>query len=319
MKEREQEKPEQQFLDLFFDQMIVEKNASPHTIRGYNVDLRQFFTFLREINAWNNSSTKHDLDTLDANTIRQFVTHLHRRKNQPSTMERKVAAIRSFFKSLLRASIIRSNPAREISLPSKPRTNPDFLTADEVFTLLDSPFDIESGNGLRDKTILELLYATGIRVSEIASISALDIDFDTQFIKILGKGKKERLVPFGGKANSSLRAFLSEPREAIGDDLGEPLFLNGSRKRLSDRSIRSIVRKRALEAGLLRPVAPHRLRHSFATHLLDGGADLRAIQEMLGHSSLSTTQKYTHVGLQQLMSVYDSAHPRASLKKIPGL
>jgi integrase/recombinase XerC len=179
---------------------------------------------------------------------------------------------------------------------------------------VEAPVD-DDASSLRDRAILELLYATGMRVSEMASLSVEDIDFDRGFITVKGKGKKERLVPFGKKADEAINRLFGKTGKVDADHHGTPVFLNRSHKRLSSRSIHSIVKKYAKSVGLDRPVAPHRLRHTFATHLLDGGADLRAIQEMLGHASLSTTQKYTHVSLSRLMEVYDDAHPRASLSR----
>ncbi len=229
-------------------------------------------------------------------------------------MERKLSTLRAFFRRLTQTGVLPRNPGKDVDLPSKPKRLPDFLTTGEAAALMEAPGD-DDASPLSDRAILELLYATGMRVSEMASLSVEDIDFHRGFITVKGKGKKERLVPFGQKARGALRRLLDEIHKSEADRYGTPVFLNRYKKRLSSRSIHSIVKKYARKVGLDRPVAPHRLRHTFATHLLDGGADLRAIQEMLGHSSLSTTQKYTHVSLSRLMEVYDDAHPRASLIK----
>ncbi len=304
--------PERSFIELFLDHMTVEKNASPNTLRAYAVDLRQFFAFLRETGFWGDSSTQKKLASINSTQIRKFLVSLHKRRLAPGAIERKLSTLRSFFQSLNLRGVVKSNPAREVPAPSKPKTTPDFLTPDEVFALLDAP---SLKLNLRDKTILELLYATGARASEVASLSIQDIDFDRKLVTIHGKGGKDRVVPFGSRAGSLLLRLLEQNPQAKSDTHGTPVFFNRWQKRLSVRSIHSIVKARAISSGMDRPVAPHKLRHTFATHLLDNGADLRAIQEMLGHSNLSTTQKYTHVSLKRLMKVYDDAHPRALLKK----
>lgn len=303
---------EQLFVDMFLDHMTVEKNASINTLRAYSSDLRQFFTFLREIKFWDNSSTQKKLASINSAHIRKFLISLRKRGLTDTALERKLSTLRSFFQSLSLRGILNSNPAREVPAPSKPKTTPDFLTPDEVFRLLDTP---PIHPNLRDNTILELLYATGARASEVASLSVGDIDFDRKLISIHGKGNKDRVVPFGARAGLLLQQLLEENPAVQSDSFGVPLFLNRWQKRLSVRSIHSIVKARAKSSGMDRAVAPHKLRHTFATHLLDNGADLRTIQEMLGHSSLSTTQKYTHVSLKKLMQVYDDAHPRALVRK----
>ncbi len=303
--------PEQKYVDMFTDYMYAEKNASPHTIKAYKSDLRQFFDFLRKIKAWNGASTQPQLASLDRSHVRSFMGSFYHQNYSPGAMERKLSALRSFFRYLVRTGVTNHNPAKDVDLPSKPRTLPDFLTADEVTALVESP-EGDNVEKARDLAILELFYATGIRVSEMHSLSVEDIDFDRKFITVKGKGKKERLAPFGVKAEKAVSDLLSAQHPPPADSLGTPVFLNRRSKRISARSIRSIVGKYARQAGMNRPVSPHRLRHTFATHMLDGGADLRAIQEMLGHSSLSTTQKYIHISLQKLLKVYDGAHPRAS-------
>lgn len=300
-------------IEQFLDRMMVEKNASQHTVKAYNLDLRQFFSFLREKNAWSDQNVPGDFQKISVSIIRKFVQALYSKKMSPATMERKLSTIRAFFGYQCQLGVMHKNQAKQISLPSKPKKNPDILTPDEVFALLDhNPEGIDPYQKQRDKTICELLYATGMRASEVFALSIEDIDFSRKLVKVKGKGKKERLVPFGSKAEKAVLALISESPVSHVDFLGAPVFLNRSKERLSVRSIHAIVKKASKRAGLGRPVAPHRLRHSFATHLLDGGADLRVIQEMLGHESLSTTQKYTHVSLARLMEVYDASHPRAS-------
>ncbi len=306
--------PEKALIEEFIDYLRVEKNASTHTIRAYTTDLGQFFRFLRDVKAWDGQSGTGRLKAIDRPIIRAFVGRLYHEKYSPSTMERKLSTLRAFFRRLTQTGVLERNPGKDVDLPSKPKLLPDFLTTGEATALVEAPGE-DDPSSFRDSAILELLYATGMRSSEMAWLSVADIDFDRGFITVKGKGKKERLAPFGLKAGGALRRLLDETRRSEADRRGTPVFLNREDKRLSSRSIHSIVKKYAKKAGLDRPVAPHRLRHTFATHLLDGGADLRAIQEMLGHSSLSTTQKYTHVSLSRLMEVYDDAHPRALLIK----
>ena len=302
--------PEKEIIGLFLDRMVAEKNSSSHTLRAYTLDLCQFFDFLRERGFWDDTRGRNDVSSLQQTHLRAFATMVFGRKVSAGTLERKLSTLRSFFAYLQRIGVMGHNPARNIPLPSKPAITPDFLTPDEVFALVENPKGDDSAS-LRDKAILELFYATGMRASEMESLSVKDIDWANGFITVLGKGKKERLVPFGEKAGSALKKALEETRYRRTDKLGVPVFLNKSGHRLTVRSIHSVVKRWGIKSGLDRPVAPHKLRHTFATHLLDNGADLRMIQEMLGHSSLSTTQKYTHVGLKQLMKVYDDAHPRA--------
>lgn len=302
-------------VDLFMDHLAAEKDASPHTMRAYTRDLADFFGFLRGMGAWSDASVEADLGSIERRHIKAYVAYLYNRKYSPASMERKLSTLRAFFRHFLRRGTVERNPATQLALPKKPKSLPDFLTIDETFAYLDTPAGAMGSSAARDAAIIELFYATGMRASEMEALSVENIDFDRGFITVRGKGKKERLAPFGSKAENALRALLDGRGKVEPDRLGVPVFLNRDSKRLSVRSIHSIVKKRAVAAGVGRPVAPHKLRHTFATHLLEGGADLRSIQEMLGHSSLSTTQKYTHVSLSALMRVYDDAHPRASRKK----
>ena len=302
--------PEKEIIGLFLDRMEAEKNSSSHTLRAYTLDLCQFFDFLRERGLWDDQRGRDGVASVQAAHVRAFATMVFGRKVSPCTLERKLSTLRSFFAYLQRIGVMVHNPARNIPLPSKPKLTPDFLTPDEVFALVENPKG-DDPSSLRDRAVLELFYATGMRASEMESLCVKDIDWANGFITVRGKGKKERLVPFGVKAGDALKRLLEEPAPRHADVLGDPVFLNKSGHRLTVRSIHSVVKRWGRKSGLDRPVAPHKLRHTFATHLLDNGADLRMIQEMLGHSSLSTTQKYTHVGLKQLMKVYDDAHPRA--------
>ena len=300
-----------QALDGFMTSLRAETGASPHTVRAYWKDLRQFFDYTLSSNELQPESVAgKPFSAFTRRHVRSFAAALRQRGLKPATQERKLSSIRSFFRFMQRLGEVDFNCAAQVDLPKKPKSLPGFLSVDEAFAMMDSAQGAEGRNKARNHAILELLYATGMRVSELSGVNLGDVDFAGGFIKVLGKGNKERLVPFGGKAETALKALVNErdPNAAK----NAPLFLNKDGGRLSVRSIHSIVKRGSLMAGLGRPVGPHKLRHTFATHLLEGGADLRAIQEMLGHSSLSTTQKYTHVNLKTLMEVYDRTHPRAT-------
>jgi integrase/recombinase XerC len=288
-------------LGAFLRYLAAEKQASPHTLRSYRNDLEQFRRFLTKTP--DDRSLRHALDDLDARVIRAYLARLHERRLDPTSVARKLAALRSWLRFLVRRGVLVRNPAADIRAPRAGRKLAGFLPVDEAKALLDS-----GETSVRDRAILEMLYATGLRVSELSGLDLDDVDRGEGTVRVLGKGRKERVVPFGAKAASALDAYL----EARGSARG-PLFTGRQGRRLGVRSLFDVVRRRARAAGLTRRVSPHTLRHSFATHLLDAGADLRAIQELLGHSRLSTTQRYTHVGSAQLMRVYDQAHPRAKL------
>ncbi|HUF93237.1 MAG TPA: site-specific tyrosine recombinase/integron integrase [Candidatus Limnocylindria bacterium] len=278
----------------FLRHLSVEKHASPHTLRSYRSDLVEFTRAVEE-----------GVEKADSRAIRAFLASLHTRGLDPVTVARKLAAVRSFYRFLVRRGVVERNPARETRGPRRPQKLVSFLPIDEATALVDAR---ALGGAARDRdvAILELLYATGLRVSELTGLDVEAVDRTERTVRVLGKGRKERIVPFGASAARALERYLA-PRPAAGG----ALFLNARGGRLTDRSVRSVVRRAARSAGVVRRVSPHTLRHTFATHLLDGGADLRAIQELLGHSRLSTTQRYTHVGTDQLMRVYDAAHPRA--------
>lgn len=303
------------FVDLFFDRLLVEKNASTHTLRAYEVDLGQFITHLKSHLPESGSDKKLDLRNVCVPDIRSFIVSLHKKGLESSSIERKLSTLRAFFAFLCQAGELESNPARDVALPAKTKKSPAWLTIDETTALLDGKAATEDMS-LRDVAIIELLYATGIRASELASLSVHDVDFDRKMIKVRGKGKKERLTPIGQKAEKAIAGMIESVFAPKADEMGVPLFINRYGRRLSVRSVHKIVAECGLKAGLSKHLAPHRLRHTFATHLLDGGADLRSIQEMMGHASLSTTQKYTHVGMKKLMEVYDSAHPRAIKEEV---
>jgi integrase/recombinase XerC len=281
-------------LAMFLRYLQAEKHASPHTVRAYRTDLRQFRAFL-------SAAGIPDVVAVDARALRAWLAHLHGRGLDPASTARKLAAVRSWLRFLARRGILPRNPAGDIRGPRVPRKLVSFLPLDEMDALLEQP-----GADVRDRAVLELLYATGLRVSELAGLRLEDVDRVRRLVQTVGKGGKPRLVPYGAEAARALEAYLAWRGETPG-----PLFRNARGGPLSARSLRECVRRRARAAGLARRVTPHTLRHSFATHLLDAGADLRLIQDLLGHARLSTTQRYTHVGVERLLRVYDAAHPRA--------
>ncbi|MBI2083665.1 MAG: tyrosine recombinase XerC [Deltaproteobacteria bacterium] len=269
---------------ILFEKHLAQKGYSANTIASYHHDLRQLFSFLKE----------KDLKKVDLITLRSFISSLYQGR-QAVSIARKISTLKVFFRFLVKQGILKSSPVAEISLPKIPTKIPNVISVDEAFRLVEGPA------GKRDRAILELLYGCGLRVGELVRLKKEDVDLREGWVKVLGKGNKERLVPIGSKAHAALEDYLSSNE---GVEKGK-LF------RLTARSIQRMVKKRGLKAGMLKKVTPHTLRHSYATHLMEGGADLRGIQELLGHASLSTTQRYTHVSLQQLMEVYDKAHPKA--------
>ena len=287
----------------FLDFLRHEKNASPHTVAGYGRDLRQVAAYLKEREIrWDKTGNV---------VLRGFLAELHEKKRKKTTIGRKLAALRSFYDFCVRKKWIAENPARILATPRQEKRVPSFLSEAETAELLDLPRS-SAPLDLRDKAMLELFYATGIRVSELVGIETADIHFGERLVRVRGKGKKERIVPFGHKAREALEAYRrARPELAAGAAGGEAFFLNYRGGRLTARSVQRMVRKYIRRTAVARRISPHSLRHSFASHLLGRGADLRVIQELLGHASLATTQKYTHVDLQQLLTVYKKSHPRS--------
>jgi len=302
------------FIHQFIHYLSVEKNASPHTCRCYRRDLEGFEDFLKSTGISLRPTGGVEIEKVDRIAIRKYLSFLHR-KNKKSSIARKISTLRSFFKYLVREQVIPSNPAKSVSTPKVEKTLPTTLTVDEAFRLMESPKSISEKSsegakekGLRDRAILELLYSSGLRVSELVGLNSNQLDLDLGIVRVMGKGRKERIVPVGVKAIEVLKAYLEERGMLKGD---EPIFVNSLGGRLTARSVGRLIKKYSRHSGIFRKVSPHSLRHTFATHLLDAGADIREIQEMLGHSSLSTTQRYTHVSMGKLMEVYDKAHPRS--------
>lgn len=297
-------------IERYMSYLATERSFSDHTSRAYRTDLCQFEALLRENGLAVSSDNMVDVRKIDHVMVRTFLGSLYK-KNRKSSMARKVASIRSFFKFLVREQVIPFNPAQLVNTPKQEKNIPGALSVDDAFRLMDSPGN-SSPSDIRDRAILETLYSSGLRVGELVGLDVDGIDLDLAVVRVMGKGRKERIVPLGSKAVSALKS-RSLFQVGFQRDNGEEraLFLNVWGKRLTSRSVARIVTKCARRCCLPNRVSPHSLRHTFATHLLEGGADLRGIQELLGHASLSTTQKYTHVGIDRLIDVYDQAHPRS--------
>jgi len=290
----------------FLRHLEVEKHASPHTIRAYGRDLAQWVRFVAQSERADAVAARLELGATTRD-VRAWLAALHGRGLDAVSVARKLAAVRSLYRFLARRGVVRRNPAREVRAPRVARKLVTFLPTDEAKAMVDARA-LGGDARERDVAVLEMLYATGLRVSELAGLDLDAVDRDARTVRVLGKGGKERMVPYGAPAARALDTYLG--RRAT--DRG-PVFVNARGGRLTPRSIHTIVRRAARAAGVTRRVSPHTLRHTFATHLLDGGADLRMIQELLGHSRLSTTQRYTHVSTVQLLKTYEAAHPRASL------
>lgn len=290
-------------LSEFLDYLRYERNASAHTISSYRRDLTQFIDYVRE-----RGGSFRKVDNVQ---IRGFMAQLHERRLKKSSTARKLAAIRSFFQFGVKKKWIADNPAKVVATPRQEKRVPSFLSEEEMAHLLDVPLS-KKPLDLRDASILELLYASGIRVSELVGVNLEDVNLGERLVRVRGKGKKERLVPFGRMAGERLAAYLKARPGLVQDRVGEKgLFLNYRGRRITPRSVERMVDKYIHLTAVKRKISPHSLRHSFASHLLSRGADLRVIQELLGHESLATTQKYTHLNLGRLMDVYRKSHPRS--------
>jgi integrase/recombinase XerC len=307
------------WIDKYLAYLRYQRNASEHTLRSYASDLQQFLHHLTHTPE-GDDRPEPALEQIDNLTIREFLGRLHQRGNKKSSTARRLAAIRSFLKYLSVEGAIAANPAKLVASPRQEKRLPDFLALDAVSALVEAP-DTSTAAGKRDRAMLELLYGTGIRASELVGLDLGDLDLQEQLVRVLGKGRKERIVPFGRKAGEALADYLQARLELAGRELrgsaAEAVFLNVRGGRLTARSLGNVVNKHVRRLAQRMKVHPHTLRHTFATHMLNAGADLRSIQEMLGHESLSTTQKYTHVSIEQLVRVYQSAHPRAKKSAQP--
>ncbi len=285
----------------------VERGFSPFTVRNYSTDILGFFDFLKEENI--------SLKEVDHSVIRRYLGQLLEKGIARASIIRKLSALRSFFRYLNREGELSNDPLSTISGPKRERRLPSFLGLEEVLSLLKAP-DLSTPYGLRDRAILELLYAAGLRVSEIVALNVGNVNLETREIRVWGKGSKERIVLIGKPAAEALKQYLKYGRtKLLGRKRTEALFLNRYGERIAERRIQYLIKNYAREAGLSERVFPHLLRHTFATHMLDGGADLRVVQELLGHTSLSSTQIYTHVTRSQMRSKYLEAHPRSQKEK----
>ncbi len=304
----------------FLDHLRYERNVSVHTLRNYESDLIQFLHFLSPPNDAGDSKQngrKHEprIDQIDHLTIREWLSSLHSDQKKKTSIARKLAALRTFFQFLVREEVIESNPAKLVATPRKEKKLPVHLSIEDAVRFIETP-DVETDFGKRDRAILELLYATGMRVSELVGLNLRDIDFHNRLLRVLGKRRKERIVPFGEPAEKALREYLTVRerflmKAPVTRRDAQPLILNYQGTRMTTRSVGRLVEKYIRLCAGIHDISPHALRHSFATHLLDSGADLRDIQELLGHARLSTTQIYTHVSMEKLIDVYDKAHPKA--------
>ena len=288
-----------------------ERNLSAHTLRNYLSDLAQFQSFLRERELALDADGAVAAGKVDIHVVRAYLASLAADRKK-SSIGRKLAALKGFFRYLVTTKRLDHDPLLLINSPKQEKPLPKFLTVDDAFHLLDA-VKLENGLDLRDRAVLEVFYSTGIRVSELVGLDWADIDVQLGIVRVVGKGSKERIVPIGAVALKSLESYGDSVRQQWQVSCrGEtPVFLNHRGRRITTRSVARIVEKHLKLAGIQIKMGPHGLRHSFATHLLNGGADLRVIQELLGHVSLSTTQRYTHLNLDQLTAVYDKAHPRA--------
>lgn len=283
------------YFEKFLGDLEDEKNYSSHTILNYRLDLQEFFTFLG-----------HDrFADVDYPVLRRFLAEMRARQLKPRSVARKLSSLRTFFRFLQREGVIDKNPANLLLTPKLDKPLPHFLSEEETVTLIEAPKG-DKVSDFRDRAIFETIYSTGIRVSELVGLSLRDVDLIGNLVKVFGKGRKERIVPIGEKAVEAIQAYLAARKNKA-----EALFLNKQGGRLTDRSVRNIINKHMQKAAMQQKVHPHMIRHSFATHLLNHGADLRSVQELLGHVNLSTTQIYTHLTTEKLKSIYEKAHPRA--------
>jgi integrase/recombinase XerC len=299
----------EQYIKEFTNYLVAEKNASPHTLKSYIKDISQFKGFLKESGHPVELST---IDSIDRLAIRSYLGFLYGKRFSASTMRRKLSTLSSFFRFLCREDYLQENVVKSVPAPKIQNKLPSFLSVDEMFRLIDLP-DGEGFLVVRDRAMMEFFYSTGVRISELVSLKIEDIDRTAKMVKVIGKGGKERLLPFGEKCGEALDKYEKARYDKIFStkENCEYLFLNYRGKGITTRGVRKIIGKYVTTGNFPGKVSPHSIRHSFATHLLEGGADLRSIQELLGHSSLSTTQKYTHLTIDKLVETYDQAHPRA--------
>ena len=298
-------------IDQFLEHLRYERNVSAHTLRNYSSDLEQFLQFLSA----DGKRTAPAVSEIDHLTIREWMAALHTAQKSKRSIARKLAALRTFFQFLVREGMLEMNPAKLVSTPRLEKKLPKHLSIEDAIRFIEAP-DQETEFGKRDRAMLELMYATGVRVAELTTLNLADIDFSNQLIRVTGKRRKQRIVPFGDPAGEALRNYLKVREKflfnaPVSKRDEDAVFLNYQGTRITTRSVGRMVDKYIRLCAGMHNISPHALRHSFATHLLDSGADLRDIQELLGHARLSTTQIYTHVSMEKLIEVYDKAHPKA--------
>lgn len=300
-----------ELIQRFRDHLRGERRASAHTLRNYVSDLAQFRRFLLARKLCLGHAGEIDVGKVDIHAVRGFLAALAKDRKK-SSIGRKLAALKTFFRYLVATKRIEKDPLLLIQAPKQEKPLPSFLSVDGVFQLLGA-IKVKKSLDIRDRAMLEFFYSTGVRVSELVGLNWADVDFQLEIVRVVGKGSKERIVPFGEVAKEALKDYAAEQRKNWNLPCkGEAaVFLNNRGERITTRSVARIVEKHLRQAGIAARMGPHGLRHTFATHLLNSGADLRVIQELLGHASLSTTQRYTHLNLDQLTAVYDKAHPRA--------
>ena len=342
----------QRFIDAFSKYLSIEKNVSEHTYRNYISDLMMFKKYVaatlgkgisnfqgvipanagiqkslsdKDMDSCFRRNDRHtetageeiNIKDIDNLTVRGFLGLLSKKGEKKSSIARRLSTLRTFFKYLHREGYIETNPAKAVATPKQEKRIPSFLSVDDAFSLMELPNSADALT-LRDKAALETFYSTGIRISELVGLNDADIDFNSGLVRVRGKGRKERIVPIGGKAITAIKNYLNKRqglfKEVRSYETDSPVFVNKDGNRITTRSVARIVGKYVNMLSNVGHVSPHGLRHTFATHLLNAGADLRSIQELLGHKSLSTTQRYTHLGIDKLMEVYDKAHPRSKAK-----
>jgi integrase/recombinase XerC len=306
----------EEYLRQFLEHLRYERSASQHTLRNYASDLEQFHGHIAPPQA-NGTRRQIPVGEIDHLTIREWLAHLHSLNKKKTSIARKLASLRTFFQFLVREGVLENNPAKLVATPRVERKLPNHLSMEDAVRFIETP-DLETDLGRRDRAILEFLYATGVRVGELVNLNLKDIDFREKLVRVTGKRKKQRILPFGEPAAQALMYYLNETRPAFLNNCppaerdDQAVFLNYQGTRITTRSVGRMIDKYIKLCAEINPsISPHSLRHSFATHLLDSGADLRDIQELLGHARLSTTQIYTHVSMEKLIEVYDRAHPKA--------
>ena len=302
-------------IEQFLEHLRYERNVSSHTLRNYSSDLEQFLSFLAPADPATGKRQTPEVSAIDHLTIREWLASLHTGQRKKASIARKLAALRTFFQFLVREGVLELNPAKLVATPKLEKKLPVHLSIEEAVRFIESP-DPETDLGKRDRAMLELMYATGVRVAELTTLNLADVDFRNQLVRVTGKRRKQRIVPFGDPAGAAIRNYLDvRDRFLLNAPVSkrdeEALFLNYQGTRITTRSVGRMVEKYIRICAGMHNISPHALRHSFATHLLDSGADLRDIQELLGHARLSTTQIYTHVSMEKLIEVYDKAHPKA--------